>query len=111
MIQPTEENDPKSDKPINDQSHNHQDDQRKKLYKLLICEIGELNYDETEEETTKFLDTCWELIRFQEDLVELFEVGLNQQSFKISNSRLSNPGVHWWLQKTKKINSSASAKL
>ncbi|KAA1073554.1 hypothetical protein PGT21_015351 [Puccinia graminis f. sp. tritici] len=112
MIRPAVENGPKNDKTINDQSHNHQNDQRKKLYKLLICEIGELNYDETEEETTKFLDTCWDLIRFQEDLVELFEVGLNQQSFKISNSQLSNPGVRWWLQKTKKINSSAaSAKL
>ncbi|POV97739.1 hypothetical protein PSTT_14881 [Puccinia striiformis] len=91
--------------------HDHQIDKRKKLYKLLIGQIGELNYSETVEETSKFLDQCWDLIRVQDDLIELFEVGLNQQSFKIStstsSSQISNFGVHWWLQKIKKLNSSS----
>ncbi|KAI9621115.1 hypothetical protein H4Q26_013313 [Puccinia striiformis f. sp. tritici PST-130] len=67
--------------------------------------------EETIEETSKFLDQCWDLIRVQDDLIELFEVGLNQQSFKIStstsSSQISNFGVHWWLQKIKKLNSSS----
>ncbi|WAQ90259.1 hypothetical protein PtA15_12A247 [Puccinia triticina] len=102
---------PTREKSIDDQRNEHQMDKRKRLYKLLICAIGELNYDETEEETVKLLDTCWDLIRFQEDLVELFEVGLNQQSFKIPSSNLSNFGVYWWHQKMKSLNSSASPKL
>ncbi|PLW09136.1 hypothetical protein PCANC_23959 [Puccinia coronata f. sp. avenae] len=78
-------------------------EKRKKLYTLLISRIGELDYEESVQETLRFLDTCWELIRCEEDVVELFHVGLNQQALKLTGHGLANIGVKWWLQKTGRL--------
>ncbi|PLW45187.1 hypothetical protein PCANC_11315 [Puccinia coronata f. sp. avenae] len=61
------------------------------------------DYEESVQETVRFLDTCWELIRCEEDVVELFHVGLNQQALKLTGHGLANIGVKWWLQKTGRL--------
>lgn len=93
------------------QAHDPAIERRKKLYKLVISQIGELSYEPSPKEMEAFLDLCWYLIKFEDDLIELFEVGLNHQSLKITNSHHSNFGIHWWLQKKIDLNHQVPSKL